>query len=182
VEVERLRDEYDVEIRFAPYLLDPSIPPEGRVRQPRMRPDDPPSNIELRGAELGLVYTRGRTRTPNSHLALEAAEFAADTPHAWDFHRAMLKAYFEDLADIGDVDVIAGVAVSVGLDGDALRAALASGEFRQHVDDGIRWCREVGLSGVPTFIFDDKYAVVGAQEWPVFEHMMKRLGQQPRPA
>lgn len=167
-------------MRWAPYLLDPTIPPEGKARKPQTRPDDPPTQIESRGADGGLMFRRGRTWTSNSHLALEAAEYAAETPHAMAFHRAMFKAYFDDLEEIGDPDVIVRVGESAGLDGAELREVLESRRYRQQVDDGIQWAREVGVSGVPTFVFEDKWAVVGAQDYPVFESLIRKLGKEPK--
>jgi predicted DsbA family dithiol-disulfide isomerase len=182
VAVERLQREYDVEIRHAPYFLDPTTPPEGKPRKPQMRPDDPPSRIEAMGAELGLKFARGRTWTSNSHLALEAAEFAAETPYVEPFFRAMFKAYFEDLVDIGQVDTVVRIGEGAGLDGPALRRSLESGEYRAQVDSGIEWARRAGVTGVPTYIIDDRWAVVGAQDYPVFDSLMKKLGKVPRSA
>jgi len=175
-----LQREYDVEVRWAPYFLDPSTPPEGKPRKPQTRPDDPPTRIEAMGEELGLHFSRGRTWTSNSHLALEATEFAAETPAAEAFHRAMFKAYFDDLEDIGAIDTIVRIAETAGLDGPALRDALETGAFRQQVDDGIDWARQAGVTGVPTFIIADRWAVVGAQDYNVFESMMKKLGKEPK--
>ncbi len=138
--------------------------------------------MELRGQALGITFSRGRTVTSNSHLALEAAEFAAGTPHAAAFHRAMFKAYFDELEDIGKLDTVVRVGESAGLDGADLRQALETGAFRQQVEDGIQWAREVGVSGVPTFVIADKWAVVGAQDYNVFESLMAKLGQTPRTA
>lgn len=167
-------------MRWAPYLLDPSTPPEGKARKPQTRPDDPPSHLEQMGSDLGLTFSRGRTWASNSHLALEAAEFAAGTPHAAALHRALFKAYFEDLEDIGQVDTVVRIGESVALDAGALREALETGAFRQQVDDGIRWSREVGVTGVPTFIIADRWAVVGAQDYTVFESLMAKLGKEKR--
>lgn len=135
--------------------------------------------MEERGEALGITFSRGRTLTSNSHLALEAAEFAADHEGGFAFHRAMFKAYFDELEDIGKVDTVVRVAESVGLDGTELRAALESGEYRQAVDDGIRWSRQIGVTGVPTFVFDEQYGVVGAQDHEVFVSMLSRLGREP---
>lgn len=178
--VDRLREEYDVEVHHAPYFLDPTTPPEGKPRKPQTQPNDPPTRIEAMGAELGLKFSRGRTWTSNSHLALEAAEFASETPHVEPFFRAMFKAYFEDLEDIGQVDTIVRVGESAGLDGPALREALETGKYREQVDSGIEWARRAGVTGVPTYIIADQWAVVGAQDYAVFDSLMRKLGQQPR--
>jgi predicted DsbA family dithiol-disulfide isomerase len=182
VEVEKLRQEYEVEVEFAPFLLDPTVPPEGKPRRPQSRPDGPPSPLEERGARLGIKFARGRTLTSYSHLALEAAEFARDQALAWEFHKAMFKAYFEDLEDIGKVDVVVRVGESVGLDGTDLRQALQGGQYRALVDEGIAWSRGIGVTAIPTFIFDGRYAMVGAQEYEAFRQVMARAWHAPRDA
>ncbi len=180
MEVERLQREYPVDVRWAPYLLDPSIPPEGKQRPRQTGDDTPKSHLELRAEAAGLAMPRGRTFTPNSHLALEAAEFAYDSgQHSDDFHRELFKAYFERFENISDLDVILRIAGEHGVDAPALREALVEGRYRQQVDEQIDWARQVGVTGVPTFIFDMKYAVVGAQEYLVFQQVMAELDCPP---
>jgi predicted DsbA family dithiol-disulfide isomerase len=167
-------------VRWAPYLLDPTTPPEGKPRKPQTQPGDAPSYMEQRALDSGIKLARGRTWSSNSHLALEAAEFAGEHPHEGDFHRAMFKAYFEDLADIGKTETLVDVAKSIGLDETGLADALEAGTYRERVDDGIRWARSAGVTGVPTFIFDGRWGVVGAQDYNVFQSLMERLGREPK--
>jgi predicted DsbA family dithiol-disulfide isomerase len=144
------------------------------------RPDGPPSALEERGTRLGIKFSRGRTLTSNSHLALEAAEFAAEAGKSWDFNRAMLRAYFEDLGDIGKVDVVVRVGESAGLDPAGLREALESRRYRDHVDEGIAWSRSIGVTAIPTFVFAERFGMVGAQEFEAFQQMMAKLGAKPK--
>jgi predicted DsbA family dithiol-disulfide isomerase len=177
VEVERLQREYPVKVRWSPYLLDPSIPPEGKPRKPQTADDTPKSHLELMGEARGLTFRRGRMFTPNSHFALEASEFAYDVgQHSDGFHRALFEANFERFENIGDVDVLLGIASKNDIDGGQLRQALLNGDYRDRVDEQIAWARSVGVTGVPTFIFDYKYAIVGAQEYEAFERVMGTLG------
>jgi len=145
------------------------------------RPSDPPTAMEQRAADLGITFTRGRTWTSNSHLALEAAEFAAEHGDPIAFHRAMFRAYFTDLEDIGDIDVVVRVGEGAGLSGPDLRAALAEGRYRAAVDEGIAWAQQVGVQAVPTFVLGGKFGIVGAQEGAVFvEVLQTRLGATPK--
>jgi predicted DsbA family dithiol-disulfide isomerase len=182
VEVERLSARSDLDVRFAPYLLDPSTPPEGKPRRQMTQPGDPPTHMELRAESLGIRFSRGRTWTSNSHLGLEAAEFVTEEhPElAHGFHKRMFKAYFDELADIGEVEALVRFGNEAGVPADALRASLEEGRYRQQVDDGIAWAREVGVTAVPTFVINERYAVVGAQPMEVFEETFKRLEISPR--
>ncbi len=175
-ELERIEQEYELDVRFAPYLLDPTTPPEGKPRRPMTNPGDPPTDMEKRGQGLGITFSRGRTFTSNPHLAHEAAEYAAEHGFEPAFHHAMFKSYFTDLADIGKIENVLAVGAAVGIDPAALRTVLEDGTYRQQVDDGLDWSHEAGVTAVPTFIFDGQYGIVGAQDYDVFEKVLTRLG------
>ena len=169
-------------MQFAPYLLDASVPPEGR-------PQPPPSGsksearayMEGRAEALGLQFREGRTHRSNSMLSLQAAEFAADHgEHAEGFHRHVFDAYFDRLEDIGDLDTIVRLGEESGLPGGELRQALQDGVYRERVEEAVEGARMAGVRSVPTFIFDEQYAVVGAQEYETFQAVMKELGREPR--
>jgi predicted DsbA family dithiol-disulfide isomerase len=180
VEVEKLKREYVFESRFAPFLLRPETPPEGAPARNVRGPEAPPSPVEERGERLGLKFSRGRTHTPNSHLSLEAAEFAYEYGDDWAFHRRMFKAYFEDLENIGDLGTVVRIGTETGLDAVSLRAALEEGRYRERVDEGLGWSRKIGVTAVPTFVFNGRYGMVGAQELEAFRTMMAKIGQQPK--
>ena len=185
--IDRLWQEYDFELDWAPFFLDPSIPLEGRTRPPRIALDAPKTDLELRAEHEGIDIRRGRTFTPHTHLALQASEFArqhGDTRAVIDFHRALFKAHFTDQENLMEVDVLVRVAEATGMDGEALRTALADGTYREEVDRGIEQSYAVGVTGIPTFILNDRYAVVGAQTYEVFERVTAQLEvprRTPRP-
>jgi predicted DsbA family dithiol-disulfide isomerase len=180
VEVERVMQEYEVAVEFAPFLLDPTTPAEGKPRRPISRPDGTLSPLEERGKLLGITFARGRTITSNSHLALEGAELAAERGLTWPYHRAMLKAYFEGLEDIGAAETVVRVGASAGLDAGELRDALESRRYRDAVDEGIAWSRSIGVTAIPTFIFAERYAMVGAQEYDAFKSVLTKIGATPK--
>ena len=119
----------------------------------------------------------------NSRPALEAAEFARDAgAEVFDrFHRALFRAYFEEDRNIGDIDTLIAVAEAQGLDGAALREALAERRYAARVDEAIQWAASRGLTSTPFFLFiaDKLYGFPGAQDYSVFEGVMERLGVKP---
>ncbi len=147
-----------------------------------MAPDAPPTPTELRAENLDIKFTRGRTWSSNSYIALQAAEFAKEHGDMWRFHRRMFKAYFEDLEDIGVLENVVRIGADAGLDEAALRKALEEGTYRKVVDDGIAWSRGVGVTAIPTFVFDEQYGMVGAQELPAFRNVLGQIGHKPREA
>ena len=179
MEVERIQREWDVDIEWRPFFLDPTIPPEGRQRDPQTTADTPKSHLELRGEAAGIEFRRGRTFTPNSHLALQAGEWAQehgtlDQLHA--YHRALFKAFFTDFEDLSDPDVLVRHAEEVGLDHEALRTALETKAYEEQVNQGIQHSYNIGVTGIPTFIINDQYAVVGAQDYEIFERVLEKFG------
>jgi predicted DsbA family dithiol-disulfide isomerase len=179
VEVERIQREWEVDIEWRPFFLDPTIPPEGRERAPQTSDDTPKSHLELRGEAAGIEFRRGRTFTPNSHLALQAGEWAQehgtlDQLHA--YHRAIFKAFFTDFEDLNDPDVLVRHAEEVGLDHEALRKALETKAYEEQVNEGIQHSYNIGVTGIPTFIINDQYAVVGAQDYEIFEQVFEKFG------
>jgi predicted DsbA family dithiol-disulfide isomerase len=142
-------------------------------------PADGPTEMEKRAESLGIKFTRGRTWTSNSLLALETAAFAAEHPLRDEFHSALFKCYFTDLGDIGQVDTLVEIADGIGMDGAALRSALDDHTYRDEVEQGLGLAREIGISSVPTFVIDDQYAVLGAQDLLVFTDLFKRLEKTP---
>lgn len=182
-ELEKLERDYPVDISWAPFLLDPSVPPEGRSTTPRQQPGDPLSPVEQRAESAGLNFQRGRTFRPNSHLALETATFAQETDASHEvqeaLHKALYGAHFETLENIGDVDTLVRLGSEAGLDGAALREALEQRTYRDQVDEEIGMVQELGVSAVPTFIFNNEYAIVGAETYPAFQRMMEHFGYAP---
>ena len=179
-----MQREYEgVEVQFAPYLLDASVPPEGRPQPPPSgKRSEARSYMEQRAESAGIRFTPGRTHRSSSILSLEAAEFVADHHEecAGAFHRHVFKAYFEDLEDIGQVDTLVRLGEETGLPGEGLRQALEAGVYRRQVEEAVEGARLAGVRSVPTFIFDEEYAIVGAQEYETFQAVMKELGREPR--
>jgi len=83
-------------------------------------------------------------------------------PDLWEaFDEAIFDALWVEGRDIGDVDVLADIADSVGIDGDDVRAAIADEDRRERVDAAFDDAQELGVTGVPTFVYDE-YAARGA--------------------
>lgn len=118
----------------------------------------------------------------NSHRAFELAEFARTQGRFDAVHRALFRAYFEGGRNIGEIEVLTAIAGETGLDAEAARAALVSGRYREQVDQQVEDARELGLTSTPTFLFADRFALVGAQEYQLFERVLQRLGARRRVA
>jgi predicted DsbA family dithiol-disulfide isomerase len=84
------------------------------------------------------------------------------------FHETMFRLYFTEASDIGDTDVIKSVAVEIGLDTDDMMKAISEKRYRPRLIQARQEGEEINLTGVPTFIVNGKYKIVGAQPVDVF--------------
>lgn len=171
-------EEFALELDVCAFDLRPGIPPEGMLREQasavRAYPPGYMDNLRQTALESGIEMKRPPL-IPNTRKAHEATEFAKVAGQLLPFHRAVFRAYWEHDENIGDVEVLLRVGAECGLDREALRAALDEGRYAAEVEGQIAWTRAVGITGVPTFIFDDRFALVGAQEYEVFRDVARRI-------
>jgi len=128
--------------------------------------------------EEGLPYGR-RTHTYNSRLAQELGKWADTQPGGEALHDALYRAYFVDARNIGDTEVLVGLAQSVGLSGEEARAVLAERRFKDAVDADWAKSHRYGVTGVPTFVAD-RHGVVGCQPYEALEQLVEKVGAKRR--
>ncbi|MCD0446074.1 DsbA family oxidoreductase [Glycomyces sp. A-F 0318] len=126
------------------------------------------ANVTERAAALGLDYRLDRAVTVNSRDAHRLSHFAAAGGRQNEMVHRLFRAYFTDGLNIADHASLADMAAEVGLDRDGAMEALKSGAFDDAVEADLRQARELGISGVPFFVLNDKYAVSGAQSVDAF--------------
>lgn len=125
-------------------------------------------------AEEGLEYG-DRTHTYNSRLAQELAVWGDEAGVTDALHDALYRAYFVDARNLALTDVLVDVAVTVGLDPDEARQVIEHRRYRSVIDTHWDRARNMGVTGVPTFVADGS-AVVGAQPYEALEALMSRIG------
>jgi predicted DsbA family dithiol-disulfide isomerase len=176
--LEQLTEEFEVDFDAFAYDLRPGIPPEGMPREQASRGRTyPPGYIDnlIQTARDSGIEMKRPPLIPNTRKAHEATEFAKDAGRLLPFHRAVFRAYWEREENIGDVDILCRVAEECGIDAGRLREALSDGRYTSQIEEQIAWARAAGVTGVPTFIFDDRFALVGAQDSEVFRDVAKRI-------
>ena len=170
-----------MQVDWRPFFLRPDTPPEGRpvpayVLERQKDPNDP---LKLRVAREGLMMVE-RKWIPSTRRAHEAAEFARGRGKLEPMHAALLRRYWTKGEDLWAMPTLRGAAQDAGLDADELEEAIEAGTYREQVERGVQEAQELGIQGVPFFILDDRFAIEGAQELPVFEKAMRQLGEAPR--
>ncbi len=161
-----LDGEVAVEIHWLPFQLNPDMPRQGVARADyrrakfgsieRGRELDARVAAEGRGEGIAFAFERMQ-RTPNTVAAHELIELAQKQGLAGPVVDALFRAYFEDAEDIGDAAVLARIAQGSGVrgwPGEADEKQVAA------LEESLRG---LGISAVPTFIFDRKSGVSGAQ-------------------
>ncbi|MFD1627954.1 DsbA family oxidoreductase [Azospirillum griseum] len=168
-----LRPGIPLEIRWQPFQLNPDMPPGGMARSDYLalkfggaeRARQIHRMVEETAERDGLPLALDRIRrTPNSFDAHRAIRIAAQSGHGNVMADALFAAYFVQGLDISDHEVLAAVAVGVGLNGDAMKASLAAGTESAAVQSADALARHMGLQAVPCYIFNRRYALSGAQE------------------
>jgi predicted DsbA family dithiol-disulfide isomerase len=110
----------------------------------------------------------------NSRPALEGMFFARAHGLEEPYHRACFAAHWQEGKRLDDLDTLVTIAEGVGLDGPAFREAVTSGKHKVEAEMDLMLAREYGISGVPAFIFADRYLVSGAQPARVLELVVDR--------
>jgi predicted DsbA family dithiol-disulfide isomerase len=112
---------------------------------------------------VGLTYNMDHVIPNNSFDAHRLAHLAKKTGNAGQIQELVMTAYFTDGKDISDHEVLKQIGVQVGLDESEVEKILNSDQFATEVRQDQKMSREMGISGVPFFVFNRKFAVSGAQ-------------------
>ncbi len=183
--IEKLRQNYEIDVALVHFPLHPETPAEGMTLEALFAGRADAATRKARQERMmGLMKAEGlpygdRTHTYNSRLAQELGKWA-DTQSGGDaIHDALYKAYFVERRNIGDADVLVDIAAAVGLPADAARKVLVERTFRGAVDADWALARKVGVTGVPTFAAGG-HGVVGAQPYEALEELMTAVGAKKR--
>lgn len=171
-----------VNIIWRAYQLYPDIPDEGMDREDFIRQryrgaDQSAGRAQLKeeAARIGIDLGFERvTRMPNTfkgHRLLHLAR-AAGVQH--ELSDVLFSSYFEQGLDVGDAEVLIDAAVGVGMDRAESAAYLASDSGADAVRGELDRASNIGVTGVPCFIFAGAYALPGAQEPDVIAQVIER--------
>jgi len=181
VRIEKLRTEHHVKIEWVHFPLHPETPVEGRsladlfagrgVDRKAMH-----AQMKARMDAEGLPYGE-RTMTYNSRLAQEVGKWADTQPGGEAIHDAMFRAYFVEARNIGDPVVILEIVKQAGLSVDDAREVIEKRTFKDAVDEDWALSRQLGVTGVPTFVAG-RYGVVGAQPYETLERLVEKAAAE----
>jgi predicted DsbA family dithiol-disulfide isomerase len=181
VRIEKLRAEHNVKVEWVHFPLHPETPAEGQSLEDLFRGRNVDrkamhAQMKARMDAEGLPYGE-RTMTYNSRLAQELGKWADTQPGGEALHDALFRAYFVDARDISRPEVLLEIAGRVGLPVDAAREVLEKRTFRAAVDEDWKLSRQIGVTGVPTFVAG-RFGVVGAQPYAELEELVRRAARE----
>ncbi|MBY8881411.1 DsbA family oxidoreductase [Actinacidiphila acidipaludis] len=176
-----------VEVVYRPFQLDPAAPQQPRGHREVLAQKYGPQAVAMDeritqlGAAEGITFDFDTVLENNSLLAHRLLRYALDTHGAETQTRLkgrLMAAHFGEGMDIGDREQLADAAAAVGLDRDAVAAFLRSDDLRAEVQADIDEAHQLGISAVPTFVFEGQWAVQGGQETSTFLRVLEQVAKE----
>ncbi len=177
-----------VSVEYRAFFLNPTIPAAGYDFVPYMQAKfngrvslqqafDGPRRM---GEAAGLTFNMERIqKAPNSALSHCLIALAPE-----EIREAVIEdvyaAYFEHGQDIGDAETLVGIGVRRGMDAVRLRADLTGEAVRARVEAEAQDAYQLGITGVPFFVIDEKYAFSGAQPPEAITNVLRRVAELER--
>lgn len=174
----------EAEVTWRPYQLQPALPPEGmpwtefveRKFGGMGRAEGMFAHVARAGAPDGVHFLFDRMATAPNTRRVHAVILAAQARgRMWDAADAAFRAYFTEGRDLADLAVLEEIGAAAGLSADDVRGALGDEALAGEIADAESLARDMGVSGVPFYVFDGKYAVSGAQPADTFLRILERV-------
>ena len=181
-----LPENVEVDIRWRPYQLDPTLPKEGKDRQLYL-------SEKFGGSEQAReIYSRIVDAGNEANIPF-AFDSIAVSPNTLDAHRVirwaaseapgvqdrlveiLFRMFFTEGRNIGDNAVLLEAAEEAGMDRAITESLLTGDADRAEVEQEIEVARKMGVTGVPCFILENKYAVMGAQPADVLANAIREV-------
>lgn len=131
--------------------------------------------------EVGLEYNFDQAIITNTRNAHRLLHFAREKGLQNELKERVFKAYYTEGKDTSDIEVLATLGEEVGMNAGEIREILQSDKYQQEVMRDQYEAQQMGASGVPFFVFNDKYAVSGAQPTGVFSQVLHKVWDEEKP-
>jgi predicted DsbA family dithiol-disulfide isomerase len=163
----------DIEIVWKSYQLNPAIKTEpgkninqylSEVKDWSLSQAKQANDYVTRMAkEVGLNYDLGKAVVANSFDAHRLIQLAKDYGKGDEMEEMLFKAYFTEGKNIADHETLTMLGREIGLSSETVKKMLNGNEYADWVEKDINEAHQIGVSSVPYFVFNDRYAVSGAQ-------------------
>jgi predicted DsbA family dithiol-disulfide isomerase len=175
----------NVEIRWRPYQLDSTIPPEGIARRAYLerkfgtRVDEIYTRVAAAGREAGIDFAFGRIeRSPNTLDAHRVIRWSQSAGKQNEMVERLFRDFFLEGRDIGHRAILIEAATDVGLDAEVVRRLLEANADTGEVREEIATAQRLGVTGVPFFIFAGRFGLPGAQPPDVLLNAINKAAEK----
>ncbi|MGM4981060.1 MULTISPECIES: DsbA family oxidoreductase [Rhizobium] len=186
--IAEVQDEVGVDLNWRPYRLNPDYPPEGVDQKKELtkklggeeRVAQAHKMLSDLGREIGIKFDFDAIKIGPNTLDAHRLIHWAGTENRETQEKvvnALFKANFEEGRNVGDHAVLLEIAEKAGLDRSVIAALLASDADRDLIIGEIDAAQKIGVNGVPFFIFDQQYAVSGAQTPDVLVEALRDIAK-----
>jgi len=169
-----------VDVEWRPFYLRPDTPPEGMDLPEyiqRARANGSEERLRLMANAHGMEF-RSTERIYNTRLAHEATEYAREHGRGNEFHKVLFRKVYAEGQDPSHWNVLRFAADEVGLNPDEMQREVESEKYTATVADQVKWAYQIGVTGVPTYVINNRYAIVGAQPYEVFKDALEQIMKQ----
>ena len=177
-----------VEIEWKSFQLDPSFiasPEDNMVehlaekyRKDAVWAQGMLEDMTQNAKNSGLDFHFEKAIMANSLHAHRLLHLAKKYNLANDLEELLFKAYLTDGKNINDLDTLKAFGLEVGLNGESIDEVLHSNAYADEVQQDINEAQSIGVQGVPFFVFDNKYAVSGAQHVETFVKTLEKVWEE----
>ena len=136
------------------------------------------SNMEAMALESGLKIDSNSTVLANSFRAHLLIQLALQKGVANEVEEALFKAHFSEAKNIDNEETLVEIGTSVGMAEQEVRSALTSEELSYAVKQDEMQAQQIGVRGVPFFVFENKYGVSGAQSSDTFLEVLEKVQEE----
>lgn len=184
--LERIGDDFPVEVRIQPFELNPKMSAEGAdtgeylSKKYGLTPaqvEESRAMLRERGAAVGFTFGE-RQRIWNTFDAHRLLHWAGLEGRQRPLKHALLRAYHGEGRNVGDADVLLDLAQEVGLDVERARAVVTSDEFAEDVRKAELFWQKAGITSVPSVVLNDRHLIQGGQSPEVFEQALRQIASQ----
>lgn len=182
--LEKLPFKNEVEVEWKSFQLDPTLDPlqpQNTIeyfKEKKGLPADQTSQmigqVAQMGKGAGIDFNFEKALIINTFSAHKLLHLAKKHGKANEMEEALFIAHFIDGKNVGDLEELISLAEKSGIDQEEARQAVTSDQFDNEVNQDIQEAKNNGISGVPFFILNGKYAVSGAQPIEVFADALQQ--------
>ncbi|MBZ4190784.1 MULTISPECIES: DsbA family oxidoreductase [Bacteroidota] len=177
--IEQLPFANDIQVEWKSYQLDPELKENsgsktfGQYLMERKGFSAPQTKQFLQqltdmGQNSGVNFNHDRTFVANTFPAHKLLHLAKKAGKDNEMEELLFRALFEDGKNIADTELLVSLAEQLGIEREMAKDVLSSDKFEYEVKQDFMEARNMGISGVPFFVLNDKYSVSGAQPVEAF--------------